>query len=89
MKTKKQTLPHALGITNEDEIIEQCLVWNATEEDLSTILKKIMCSEYNSKEMLFASYCVGKMQGMEKDKMNDIMMLLTVKRIARMIDDIK
>lgn len=81
MKEKMLSLPQCLGIEDEDRILEQCLISQIKEPDLAEILKKIMCSDYNSKEMLFAAYCVGKMQNSDPDEIKGLVAFLAMKKM--------
>lgn len=87
MERKSKTLPQVLGIEDEDKIIEQCLMWQVHEKDLGEILKKIMCSEFNSKEMLFAAFCIGKMQNADKEHIEGMMMYMMMRRMKNLIDE--
>jgi hypothetical protein len=87
MRKKQQNLPEALGVENEDQIIENCLMLQVTEEDISSILKKILCSNYNSKEMLYAAYVVGKMQNSSKEQLEGVMMLSILKNLKKLMQE--
>jgi hypothetical protein len=87
MKKPTETLPQALGIENDDQIIEQCLAWMVTEDDIGEILKKIMCSDYDSKEILFASYVIGRMQNASKEQVHAMMMETVLRNIRHLIKD--
>jgi hypothetical protein len=87
MSEKSKTLPQELGVENDDAIIDQCLEWQISENDISSILKKIMCSNYNSKEMLFAAYVIGKMQNSSQEHMKEMVMHLTLKNLKKLIDN--
>lgn len=87
MARKPKTLPQALGIEDEDRIIEQCLLWQVGEEDLAEILKKVMCSEFNSKEMLFAAFCIGRMQGADPEHVQGMIMYMTMRNMKKIIDE--
>lgn len=87
MSEKSKTLPQELGVQNDDEIIEQCLEWQFSDNDISEILKKIMCSDYDSKQMLYAAYVVGKMQNSSEEHMKQMAMHLTLKKFKKLIDD--
>lgn len=87
MARKPKNLPQVLGIEDEDKIIEQCLMWQVTEEDLAEVLKKVMCSEFNSKEMLFAAFCIGKMQNADPEHLQGMMMYMTMRKMKQIIDE--
>ena len=89
MKKNAETLPEALGIQNEDRIIESCLAWMITEDDIGDILKKIMCSDYDSREMLFASYVIGKMQNSPEGQIEAMMMETVLRNLKHLIKDKK
>lgn len=80
--TKKQNLPESLGILNDDEILQNCLDWVLEYDDLAEILKKLMCSELNSKEMLFAAFWIGKMQKSSSEEISDLITYLKIKSIV-------
>lgn len=87
MSKKERTLPQELGIENDNEIIDQCLMWQIGDGDISDILKKIMCSDYDSKQMLYAAYVVGKMQNASKEHINDMITYLSMKNLKKLIDE--
>lgn len=87
MARKTKNLPQVLGIEDEDKIIEQCLLWQIGEEDLGEVLKKVMCSEFNSKEMLFAAFCIGKMQNADREHLQGMMMYMTMRKMKQIIDE--
>jgi hypothetical protein len=89
MARKSKTLPQVLGIEDEDRILEQCLLWQITEEDLGDVLKKVMCSDFNSKEMLFAAFCIGKMQNADAQHIEGMMMYMTMRKMKQLIDQQK
>jgi hypothetical protein len=89
MGRRPKTLPQILGIEDEDKIIEQCLLWQVQEEDLGDVLKKVMCSDFNSKEMLFAAFCIGKMQNADREQIEGMVMYMTMRKMKQLIDDHK
>lgn len=87
MARKVKNLPEVLGIEDEDRILEQCLLWQIQEEDLGNVLKKVMCSDFNSKEMLFAAFCIGKMQSADPEHIQGMMMYMTMRKMKQIIDE--
>ena len=87
MSKFQKTLPQSLGIEDEDKIIEQCLIWQIKEKDLGEILKKVMCSDFNSKEMLFAAFCIGKMQNADAENIEGMMMYMAMRRMKKFINE--
>ena len=71
-------------------IYEQVLdkLTNAQNNTISAVLRELVCDlDLDTKELVFASYVVGKMSEMRDEDMQNILMLRELKNLAQDIVD--
>lgn len=69
-KTQNTSLAFALGVCDEkreNDLVALCIKLSAKNEYCSEILKELMCSDINSKELIFCSFLCGRMQEMDAE----------------------
>lgn len=72
MQTKKENLESALGLSDVDELVANCIELSMTESRVSEILKKLICSDLGTKELVFSAFICGKLQGSNDTTMQDM-----------------
>jgi|694.fasta_scaffold127998_4 hypothetical protein len=88
----QETLLDGLGIVEHRgfAIYEQVLdkLTNAQNNTISAVLRELVCDlDLDTKELVFASYVVGKMSEMRDEDMQNILMLRELKNLAKDIVD--
>lgn len=84
----KITISGELSITDKraDEIMEICHVELREKDTIHEILQGFICSEFDTKELVFASYCLGSIRGMMKveQELNEMQQIVElIKRITK------
>jgi hypothetical protein len=75
MKEKEDhNLAIALGVDNENELIETCLRLAGSKETCSEILKALVCSDLNTKQLVYCAFVSGRMQEMNDESANNFVM---------------
>ena len=86
----QETLLDGLGIVEKRgfAIYEQVLEGMFKSENISSLLRDLVCDmDLDTKELVFASYVVGKMSSMQEEEMARIMLLRDLKNLAQDIVD--
>jgi hypothetical protein len=86
----QQSLLDGLGIVEQRgfDIYEQVLESMCKSENLSTLLRSLVCNmDLDTKELVFASYVVGKLNSMSEEEIAKIILLRDLKNLAQDIVD--
>lgn len=90
METTQETLLDGLGIVEKRgfAIYEQVLEGMCKSQNVSTLLRSLVCDlELDTKELVFASYIVGKLNSMNEEEIAKLMLLRDLKNLAQDIVD--
>lgn len=84
----KTTISGELSITEKraDEIMELCHVELREKDTIHEILQGFICSEFNTQELVFASYSLGCIRGMIKveQELNEMQQIVElIKKITK------
>ena len=71
---ENKNLAIALGVDNENELIETCIRLAGAKETCSEILKALVCSDLNTKQLVYCAFVSGRMQEMNDETANDFVM---------------
>jgi hypothetical protein len=88
----QQTLLDGLGIAEQRgfAIYELVLdkLCDAQNNNISTLLRNLVCNmDLDTKELVFASYVVGKLNAMSEDEVKNLIMMRELKDLAQSIVD--
>jgi hypothetical protein len=84
----QETLLDGLGIVEQRgfKIYEQVLEGMCKSQNISSLLRDLVCDmDLDTKELVFASYVVGKLSSMQEEEMARVIMLRDLKNIAESI----
>jgi hypothetical protein len=88
----QQTLLDGLGINEKrgfaiyELVLEKLL--DAQNNNISTLLRNLVCNmDLDTKELVFASYVVGKLNSMSEDEVKNLVMLRELRDLAQSIVD--
>jgi hypothetical protein len=84
----QETLLDGLGIVEKRgfAIYEQVLEGMCNSDNISSLLRNLVCDmDLDTKELVFASYVVGKLSSMQEEEMARVIMLRDLKNIAESI----
>jgi hypothetical protein len=86
----QETLLDGLGIAEQRgyAIYEQVLdtMFNEENNNISLVLRELVCDmDLDTKELVFASYVVGKLNAMEADALAQVKLLRDLRNIAESI----
>jgi hypothetical protein len=84
METKKESLASAFGLENESELFAHCMELSTSTTSCSDILNKLICSDLNTKEMMYCAFICGKMQEMDKEM---AALLFVRKRLMEILEE--
>lgn len=90
METSQETLLDGLGIVEKRgfAIYEQVLEGMCNSQDVSSLLRALVCDmDLDTKELVFASYIVGKLNSMQEEEIAKLILLRDLKNIAQSIVD--
>lgn len=90
METTQETLLDGLGIVEKRgfAIYEQVLEGMCKSQNVSTLLRSLVCDlDLDTKELVFASYIVGKLNSMNEEEIAKLMLLRDLKNLAQDIVD--
>ena len=90
MENSQETLLDGLGIVEKRgfEIYEQVLDEMCKSKNISSILRDLVCNmDLDTKELVFASYVVGKVTSMQEEEVARLILLLDLKNLAQDIVD--
>ena len=85
MKTE-ETLLDGLGIVEQRgfAIYEQVLEGMCKSQNVSTLLRDLVCDmDLDTKELVFASYVVGKLNSMQEEEIAKLILLRDLKNLAQ------
>jgi hypothetical protein len=88
----QQTLLDGLGIAEQRgfAIYELVLdkLCDAQNNNISTLLRNLVCNmDLDTKELVFASYVVGKLNAMSEDEVKNLIMMRELKDLPQSIVD--
>jgi hypothetical protein len=89
MKTE-ETLLDGLGIVEQRgfAIYEQVLEGMCKSQNVSSLLRDLVCDmDLDTKELVFASYVVGKLTSMQEEEIAKMVLLRDLKNLAKDIVD--
>lgn len=90
MENSQETLLDGLGIVEKRgfAIYEQVLDAMCKSQNVSSLLRDLVCDmELDTKELVFASYVVGKMTSMQEEEVARLILLRDLKNLAQDIVD--
>ena len=90
MENSQETLLDGLGIVEKRgfAIYEQVLDAMCKSQNVSSLLRDLVCDmDLDTKELVFASYVVGKMTSMQEEEVARLMLLRDLKNLAQDIVD--
>ncbi len=90
MENSQETLLDGLGIVEQRgfAIYEQVLDRMCKSQNVSSLLRDLVCDmELDTKELVFASYVVGKMTSMQEEEVAKLILLRDLKNLAQDIVD--
>ena len=85
MSTDQTTLSEALGLTNGVELFRHAVSLTLSESNCSDILNKLICSELNTKEMMFCAFICGKLQEAEKELNEVIVKMILAEKMNELL----
>jgi len=78
----KESLGDALGVDNEISLIVKSFELTMEKETLSEILNSLICSELNTKELVYCAFTCGRIQEMDNNKKIQMMKDFTIYQLA-------
>lgn len=90
MENSQETLLDGLGIVEQRgfAIYEQVLDGMCKSQNVSTLLRALVCDlDLDAKELVFASYIVGKLNSMSEEEIAKMVLLRDLKNLAQSIVD--
>lgn len=90
MENSQETLLDGLGIFEQRgfAIYEQVLDAMCKSQNVSSLLRDLVCDmELDTKELVFASYIVGKLNSMQEEEIAKLILLRDLKNLAQDIVD--
>jgi hypothetical protein len=90
MENSQETLLDGLGIVEKRgfAIYEQVLDAMCKSQNVSSLLRDLVCDmDLDTKELVFASYVVGKMTSMQEEEVARLILLRDLKNLAQDIVD--
>ena len=90
MENSQATLLDGLGIVEKRgfAIYEQVLEGMCKSQNVSSLLRDLVCDmDLDTKELVFASYVVGKLTSMQEEEIAKMVLLRDLKNLAQDIVD--
>lgn len=78
----KESLGDALGVENELALITKSFELTMEKQTLSEILNCLICSELNTKELVYCAFTCGRIQEMDNDKKAKMMHDFVIYQLA-------